>query len=214
MRGHLRQVISCIINRKFSDNTLQCAWVPLRGPAIMGDPSPMTRHVSNASSPWLDWHGLGGWNIYFLAKFALLWAGYLNFHPLINLVFAAFLIFPLPRAGLRRIRHWLALPVGVGIFYHDTWLPGMESIRAQGAQVFSFTLDYWLELLGRFINWEMVGAGFVMLTLYLFIAQWLRFTPWILLALLWLWLSPLVGDPFASQAIQVVSTDKGSEPAA
>ena len=90
----------------------------------------------------------------------------------------------------------------------------MESIRAQGAQVFSFTLDYWLELLGRFINWEMVGAGFVMLTLYLFIAQWLRFTPWILLALLWLWLSPLVGDPFASQAIQVVSTDKGSEPAA
>ena len=174
----------------------------------------MTRHVSNASSPWLDWHGLGGWNIYFLAKFALLWAGYLNFHPLINLVFAAFLIFPLPRAGLRRIRHWLALPVGVGIFYHDTWLPGMESIRAQGAQVFSFTLDYWLELLGRFINWEMVGAGFVMLTLYLFIAQWLRFTPWILLALLWLWLSPLVGDPFASQATQVVSTDKGSEPAA
>ncbi|WP_429113812.1 cellulose biosynthesis protein BcsG [Aeromonas rivipollensis] len=119
----------------------------------------MTRHVSNASSPWLDWHGLGGWNIYFLAKFALLWAGYLNFHPLINLVFAAFLIFPLPRAGLRRIRHWLALPVGVGIFYHDTWLPGMESIRAQGAQVFSFTLDYWLELLGRFINWEMVAPA-------------------------------------------------------
>ena len=158
----------------------------------------MTRDVSNAASPWLDWHGLGGWNIYFLAKFALLWAGYLNFHPLINLVFAAFLIFPLPRAGLRRIRHWLALPVGVGIFYHDTWLPGMESIRAQGAQVFSFTLDYWLELLGRFINWEMVGAGFVMLTLYLFIAQWLRFTPWILLALLWLWVSPQVSNPFAS----------------
>ena len=92
----------------------------------------MTRHVSDADSPWLDWHGLGGWNIYFLAKFALLWAGYLNFHPLINLVFAAFLIFPLPRAGLRRIRHWLALPVGMGIFYHDTWLPGIESIRAQG----------------------------------------------------------------------------------
>lgn len=103
----------------------------------------MTRHVSDADSPWLDWHGLGGWNVYFLAKFALLWGGYLNFHPLINLVFAAFLIFPLPRAGWRRARHWLALPVGAGIFYHDTWLPGIESIRAQGSQVFSFTLDYW-----------------------------------------------------------------------
>ncbi|RWS99881.1 cellulose biosynthesis protein BcsG [Aeromonas caviae] len=158
----------------------------------------MTRHVSDADSPWLDWHGLGGWNVYFLAKFALLWAGYLNFHPLINLVFAAFLIFPLPGAGLRRLRHWLALPIGVGIFYHDTWLPGIESILDQGSQVFSFTLDYWLELLGRFINWEMVGIGFVMLTLYLFIAQWLRFTPWILLALLWLWVSPQVSNPFAS----------------
>jgi len=94
----------------------------------------MTRDVSNAASPWLDWHGLGGWNIYFLAKFALLWAGYLNFHPLINLVFAAFLIFPLPSTGLRRIRHWLALPIGAGIFYHDTWLPGIESIRAQGGR--------------------------------------------------------------------------------
>ncbi len=94
----------------------------------------MTRDISNATSPWLDWHGLGGWNIYFLAKFALLWTGYLNFHPLINLVFAAFLIFPLPSAGLRRIRHWLALPIGVGIFYHDTWLPGIESIRAQGGR--------------------------------------------------------------------------------
>ncbi len=118
--------------------------------------------------------------------------------PLINLVFAAFLIFPLPRAGWRRARHWLALPIGVGIFYHDTWLPGIESILDQGSQVFSFTLDYWLELLGRFINWEMVGIGFVMLTLYLFIAQWLRFTPWILLALLWLWVSPQVSNPFAS----------------
>nr|WP_246875670.1 MULTISPECIES: cellulose biosynthesis protein BcsG [unclassified Aeromonas] len=87
------------------------------------------------------------------------------------------MIFPLPRAGWRRARHWLALPVGAGIFYHDTWLPGIESIRAQGSQVFSFTLDYWAELLGRFINWEMVGAGFVLLTLYLFIVQWLRFTP-------------------------------------
>ena len=172
----------------------------------------MTRDISNATSPWLDWHGLGGWNVYFLAKFALLWTGYLNFHPLINLVFAAFLIFPLPSAGLRRIRHWLALPIGVGIFYHDTWLPGIESIRAQGGQVFSFTLDYWLELLGRFINWEMVGAGFVMLTLYLFIAQWLRFTPWILLALLWLWLSPLVGDPFASRDAVAASTVTSPQP--
>ncbi len=72
---------------------------------------------------WTGTAWVAGMSIFlpsFLAKFALLWAGYLNFHPLINLVFAVFLIFPLPGAGLRRLRHWLALPIGVGIFYHDT----------------------------------------------------------------------------------------------
>ena len=33
---------------------------------------------------WRYWRGLGGWNLYFLAKFALLWFGYLNFHALPN----------------------------------------------------------------------------------------------------------------------------------
>ncbi|MDI5819356.1 cellulose biosynthesis protein BcsG, partial [Salmonella enterica subsp. enterica serovar Kentucky] len=43
-----------------------------------------------------DWRGLSGWNFYFLVKFGLLWAGYLNFHPLLNLVFMAFLLMPIP----------------------------------------------------------------------------------------------------------------------
>lgn len=65
----------------------------------------------------------------------------------------------------------------MALLYHDTWLPGLDSIMSQGSQIFSFTLDYWFELMSRFINWEMVGAAFVMLCLYLFLAQWLRFTP-------------------------------------
>ncbi|MGL5323451.1 MAG: cellulose biosynthesis protein BcsG [Aeromonas sp.] len=124
---------------------------------------------------------MGGWNLYFLGKLALLWGGYLNYHPLANLVFAAFLLFPLSTTTpMRRARSLIALPIGIGLFYHDTWLPGFESIVSQGGQVFSFTADYWLELFERFINWEMVGVGFVMLTTYLFLAQWLRFTPWVL----------------------------------
>ncbi|MFB2862893.1 cellulose biosynthesis protein BcsG [Aeromonas sp. MdU4] len=157
------------------------------------------------------WLGLGSWNLYFLGKLALLWGGYLNFHPLANLVFAAFLLFPLSSPRLRRARSWIALPVGIGLFYHDTWLPGLESIVSQGGQLFSFSADYWLELLERFINWEMVGIGFVMLTAYLFLVQWLRFTPWVLASLLWLWLSPLLvsavpdgKDMVASSAAQPV----------
>lgn len=54
-------------------------------------------YTSSAPSPlWQYWRGLSGWNFYFLVKFGLLWAGYLNFHPLLNLVFMAFLLMPIP----------------------------------------------------------------------------------------------------------------------
>ncbi len=84
---------------------------------------------------WQYWRGLGGWNFYFLVKFALLWAGYLNFHPMLNLVFLAFLLVPIPREKLHRIRHWIAIPLGFALFWHDTWLPGPESIFSQGSQI-------------------------------------------------------------------------------
>ncbi len=164
----------------------------LSGSVAMGRPDSMTQHTPSDSltAPGANWRGLGGWNLYFLGKLALLWGGYLNFHPLANLVFAAFLLFPLSSTLMRRVRLLIALPAGVGLFYHDTWLPGIESIMGQGKMVFSFTFDYFLELLGRFINWNIVGVAFVMLTGYLFLARWLRFTPWMLISLLWLTLSP------------------------
>ncbi|AQY77590.1 hypothetical protein B0W01_00615 [Serratia marcescens] len=78
---------------------------------------------------WRYWRGLGGWNLYFLAKFALLWFGYLNFHALPNLVFMAFLLMPIPSQRLHRWRHYLAIPIGIALFYHDTWLPGINPHR-------------------------------------------------------------------------------------
>ena len=110
---------------------------------------------------WQYWRGLGGWNFYFLVKFALLWAGYLNFHPMLNLVFLAFLLVPIPREKLHRIRHWIAIPLGFALFWHDTWLPGPESIFSQGSQIAGFSASYIWDLIVRFINWSMVGAFFV-----------------------------------------------------
>ena len=108
---------------------------------------------------WQYWRGLGGWNFYFLVKFALLWAGYLNFHPMLNLVFLAFLLVPIPREKLHRIRHWIAIPLGFALFWHDTWLPGPESIFSQGSQIAGFSASYIWDLIVRFINWSMVGAN-------------------------------------------------------
>lgn len=141
---------------------------------------------------WQYWRGLGGWNFYFLVKFALLWAGYLNFHPMLNLVFLAFLLVPIPREKLHRIRHWIAIPLGFALFWHDTWLPGPETLLSQGSQIAGFSASYIWDLIVRFINWSMVGAFFVLLVLWLFISQWLRVTVFVSAMVVWLAVSPLL----------------------
>lgn len=147
---------------------------------------------SSSALRWQQWRGLSAWNLYFLAKFGLLWAGYLNFHPLANLVFMAALLLPLPSAKLHRWRNLLAIPVGFALFWHDTWLPGPQSIISQGSQLAAFSWDYLLDLVNRFINWNMVGAFFVLVVGWLFLAQWLRITVISLAVLLWITLRPYV----------------------
>ncbi|MBV4414481.1 cellulose biosynthesis protein BcsG [Enterobacteriaceae bacterium YMB-R22] len=150
----------------------------------------MTNRLSPQNAPltsrWQYWRGLSGWNYYFLLKFGLLWTGYLNFHPLANLVFAAFLLVALPNVKLHRLRHWIAAPVGFALFWHDTWLPGPQSIMSQGSQLAGFSSDYLIDLITRFINWQMVGAAFVLLVAYLFLSQWLRISVFVVAILIWL----------------------------
>ncbi|PVZ82174.1 cellulose biosynthesis protein BcsG [Serratia sp. S1B] len=165
---------------------------------------------------WRYWRGLGGWNFYFLLKFGLLWFGYLNFHALPNLVFMAFLLMPIPSPRWHRWRHIIAIPIGIGLFYHDTWLPGINSILSQGSQLAGFSAHYLLELTQRFINWQMVGMIFVLLVAYLFIAQWLRITVFTVAALVWLNLVNITGPavsllPTANQA--AVAADAPATPA-
>ncbi|EPB7100626.1 cellulose biosynthesis protein BcsG [Escherichia coli] len=173
-----------------------------------------TQNTAMPSSLWQYWRGLSGWNFYFLVKFGLLWAGYLNFHPLLNLVFAAFLLMPLPRYSLHRLRHWIALPIGFALFWHDTWLPGPESIMSQGSQVAGFSTDYLIDLVTRFINWQMIGAIFVLLVAWLFLSQWIRITVFVVAILLWLNVLTLAGPSFslwpAGQPTTTVTTTGGN----
>lgn len=150
----------------------------------------MTNDINSLTTPVEKtvkyWRGLGVWNIYFILKFALLWYGYLNFHPLENLVFMAFLLFPLPSDKLHKLRNWLAIPIGFALFWYDTWLPGLDSIMSQGSQLAGFSSDYLIELINRFINWQMVGAGFILIVAYLFLSQWIRISVFTVVALVWL----------------------------
>ncbi|MDC7123907.1 cellulose biosynthesis protein BcsG, partial [Cellulomonas fimi] len=151
----------------------------------------------------------------------LLWYGYLNFHALSNLVFLAWLLFPLPSARLHRIRQLISIPVGIALFWHDTWLPGLSSILSQGDQLAGFSAAYLLDLADRFINWQMVGAAFVLLVLYLFVSQWIRITVLVSLMLIWLNVLTIAGPamsllPTRTATPQVVlnQTPSGGQPAA
>ena len=156
-----------------------------------------TPHHSTAMPPTgllaPSWRGLGGWNYYFLLKFGLLWYGYLNFHPFANLVLLAFLLLPIANLKLDTLRQGLAIPAGVALFYYDTWLPSVNSILSQGDQLVGLSSSYLLELVQRFINWQMLGAALVLWVAYLFLAQWLRLTVWVVLALVWLNVQSMTG---------------------
>lgn len=137
-----------------------------------------------AQDTW-TWPGLGLWNLYFIIKLALLWGGYLNMQILPNLVFAAVLLVPLRNRYLALLRTLIALPLGVALFYQDTWLPPFSRLLDQPG-VLNFTGDYLLELAGRFIDWNLCGALLLLVVAYFFVRQWLRLTTLTLVGFAWL----------------------------
>ena len=106
------------------------------------------------------WRGFGHWNFYFMAKLGLYWAGSINFDIFYNAVFAAFLLLPLRPNTLSVLRHWLAVPIAIAVLYYDSWLPPIQRLIEQ-PEVLNFSSDYLLELLLRFINWQLLGTGFI-----------------------------------------------------
>lgn len=112
------------------------------------------------------WRGLGAWNLYFLGKFLLTWTGHLNFQIVPNLIFALALLIPIAHPMLRRARTLLAIPVAVALLYQDTWFPPFSRLLAQPG-VLNFSADYIIELLGRFIDWQVCALLLVLIIGYL-----------------------------------------------
>jgi cellulose synthase operon protein YhjU len=117
---------------------------------------------------------LGAWNYYFLAKLVLFWKGSLNFHPLENLAFAAFLLAPIRSATWRRARNWVAIPCAAALLYYDSWLPRIGRALSQVALLSDFTVPYLMELLGRFISWPAVATLVITWAAYRVVALGVR----------------------------------------
>ena len=95
---------------------------------------------------------MGLWAFYFLIKIILFYTGYINFHFFVNLAFALALIFSHARPRLLQIKRWVAIPIGIILFYFDSPLPPLRNIIAKLDQLLGFSFNYYIELLGRILD--------------------------------------------------------------
>lgn len=138
------------------------------------------------------WKGAGLWNVYFIAKFALAFQGYLNLNLFYNALLLAWVVFPIRNRTLNVLRTLIALAAGFALIYSESWLPSVESIMANAGNVADFSLLYIAQLAFEAINFKMVGCGFLLVVAYLFIKDWVRVTGFTVLYLAWLFVAPLV----------------------
>ncbi|HXU92538.1 MAG TPA: cellulose biosynthesis protein BcsG [Gallionella sp.] len=117
---------------------------------------------------------LGGWNFYFLAKFLLFWREVIGFHPLENLAFAAFLLFPVKSRFWRRVKQLSAVLLAVALLYYDSWLPSIGRAVSQVTLVSTFDASYLMELAGRFVNVTLLAMLAAAWFIYRAIAPWVR----------------------------------------
>ncbi len=145
------------------------------------------------SSPFA-WHGLGNWNLYFLAKLLLYAGNYLQPSLLWNFVFIAFLVVPAPWSWLNRLRHLAGIPIAIALLYHESWFPPFRRLLAS-PELLDFSPIYFLELAARLIHWEWIGAAFFLIVAYRFLSQWLRFTAITMTAFTLLAIGPRIATP-------------------
>lgn len=127
---------------------------------------------------------MGLWSYYFFCKLALYVGDYIDFHLLLNLAFAIFLIIPLKRPLLGVFRQVIAIPTGVALFYHDTWLPPVQRVISQVDNLQQFDTAYLIELVGRFVNPRVVVLLLVLLLATVLLSRKLRMSTFAILAIL------------------------------
>lgn len=127
---------------------------------------------------------MGIWSFYFFGKLFLYAGGYIDFGVWLNLAFALFLLLPLPTRGWRIARQLAAVPAGIALLYHDSWLPPFRRALSQVDNLRQFDLAYLIELLGRFVNPGVLLTLLVMLAVFILLSRKLRMSSFALLAIL------------------------------
>jgi len=139
---------------------------------------------------------MGLWSAYFLVKLLLYALGYIDFHPWANLAFAAFTALTPRNARQRLSKNLIAVPIGIMLLYHDSWLPPIAQALSQLENLRAFSAGFLWELAARIVNGRLLLGLGAMLALYALARRKLRMSTFVFLGILavmlaphgWLWL--------------------------
>lgn len=137
---------------------------------------------------------MGLWSYYFFLKLALYFGKYIDFHFWWNLGFALFTLLPAKALWQKFGKQALAVPAGIALLYHDSWLPPLHRALAQKDQLAAFSFNYFMELMGRFIDWRLVAALVAMFAVWSVLSRKLRMSTFALIGIMTAGASPLLAQ--------------------
>ena len=122
------------------------------------------------------WKGAGWFNVYFFAKFALAYFGYLNLEPAYNALLFAAVVLPIGTRAFDRLRNVVCALAAVALLWHESWLPGPEAIRANAHNLTDFTASFLLDFVVNAVNPVILAWLAAGIVAWLFLRRWIRFS--------------------------------------
>ena len=169
-------------------------------------PQKLSHLLSDSETVRGFWNPLGLWNLYFIGKFLLASVGYLNLDPVYNALLLAFLLVPTRVRWMNKCRHAAALVAAVALAYHESWLPGIDSITSNAANIAGFSTEFILELAWDFLNFKMIGWGLLLILAYILVKDWIRLSVFTVGYFLVFVMQPIVSDFFHEAAVEPVQS--------
>jgi cellulose synthase operon protein YhjU len=137
---------------------------------------------------------MGIWSYYFFAKLLMFCAGFIGFHVWENLLFALFVALPARHWVSRALQQIVAVPAGLALLYHDSWLPPWRRIAEQWGQLSDFSAAYFAELAWRSLNPQLLLALLLLLVVWWVASRKLRVSSFAIVGIVLApWLGALAG---------------------
>jgi cellulose synthase operon protein YhjU len=157
---------------------------------------------------------MGLWSAYFFAKLALYALGYMDFSPWLNLALAVFTVLPPQNAHQRLAKNLIAVPLGILLLYHDSWLPALPRAIEVARSLSTFSAAYLWELAGRLVSWKLLLGAAALVALYALARRKLRLSTFVFAGILAVLFTPeakyfaVASAPKAANAVTAARPDE------